>query len=175
MPVDLGRRPRVRVLRVGRLQVGRGAQAQREVGLLLLGTAFALFGRLVGRVENDELVLLPVAGLGGVLRALSGGRGAGRGLGQSVFAAAGLGGGVGLAVRLEGALRAAQDALAAVEGVVLVASSAFLLPGRGPLSRLPVLLGHSREAALPDAQAHELMDAPLGLLPDRLLPGHLSG
>lgn len=133
-------------------------------------------------VQHDELVLLPVAGLG-VLRALRSLHAA-AGLGEAgVLAAAGLGRGVGLAVGLERTLRAAHEALASrrrdPEWVVVM--DEVLLRLRGViLSRVSrVLQGQRGERAFPRAEGDGLA-APLVALPPHLvvfreLPGSEGG
>lgn len=79
----------------------------RGHGYSLSAASLSLLFRLIASVHNDQLILLPVAGLC-ILGAVRGLIEAQRG----VSAAVGLGGRVGVAVRSERALRAANHTFA---------------------------------------------------------------
>ena len=163
---------RLEVLRVAGLEVGLQAVALRRTERGVLNPHLLLLRALI---QHNELVLLPVASFG-VGRALRGRRS--RALRQArVLAAAGLRRGIGLAVRLEGALRAAHEALASHRGdservvlmdQVLLARRAVIFAGI-----FRVVEGQHGERPFSCADGNGLAEPLMAFLPRLIVSGSL--
>lgn len=159
----------IQVLRVAQVEVGLQAVALRRTKRGVLNGHLLLLHTLI---QHNELVLLPVARFG-VGRSLRGRRRSQTLRQARVLAAAGLGRGVGLAVRLEGALRAAHEALAShggdSEGVMLMDQVLLALRVVILARVFRVIEGQHVEGALPGAEGNRLADPLLAFLPHLLV------
>lgn len=167
---------RVHALRIAGVEVGLQAVALGRTKRGVLNPHLLL---LCALIQHNVLVLLPVARLG-VGRAPLLGRRTSRALGEArVLAAAGLCRGIGLAVRLEGTLRAAHEALAShggdSEGVVLMDQVLLALRGVIFAGLFGVIQGQHGERTFPCAEANRLAEPLVAFLPHLLISGGLPG
>lgn len=160
------------------MEVGLQAVALRRTKRGVLNPHLLLLRALI---HHNVLVLLPVARFG-VGRALRGRRA--RTLGQAgVLAAAGLGRGIGLAVRLEGTLRAAHEALASHRGdaerVMLMDQVLLALRSQIFAAIFRMIEGQHGERTFSGAESDRLAGPLVAFLPQlilsRGLPGGVAG